>query len=80
MYFATQRPEAREEGVQVVELEMPIDDYWKALDIINEITFLQASGEPPSELSTRLKQVFKLSAPHAVFEKHRTWLIEKVNE
>jgi len=80
VYFASQRPDPHTETGAVMELEMPIEVYWQAVDILKEVTYLLASGEPVSEVSGQIRRVYKVCAPHALSEKDRTWLLDKANE
>lgn len=59
---------------------MPIEDYWRAVDAIKHLTYMVASGETQAEIGGTIKKIFKICAPHAISEKHRSWLIEKSSE
>lgn len=80
VYFATKPPDPHFEQGRVIQLEMPVEDFWQASDFIRHAEYLQAANEPISETLAQYRKVFRICARHAVSESDRTWLQEKANE
>ena len=61
----------------VIELIIPIQVYWDMRDGLREIDAMRASGCSQSEIYEKYKEVFKICAPFAIFEKERKWLYDR---
>ncbi|NRA44206.1 MAG: hypothetical protein HRU09_04520 [Oligoflexales bacterium] len=56
---------------------MPLQEYWKLLDLLQKADFLLASKEQMADIQAIYRRVFKLVAPYAVFETDRLWLVKR---
>lgn len=59
---------------RVVELLLPVQDYWTLTDEIAEVNYLLASGEGTVEIARTYKKVLHISSKFAVKEQDRLWL------
>lgn len=74
LYLQSKNIEAYQEVGRVVELLMPIKDFWQLQDMIKDVNYLIASGEPQTEVVASYKKVLQGSARFAVKEMDRLWL------
>ncbi|NRA67812.1 MAG: hypothetical protein HRU19_25250 [Pseudobacteriovorax sp.] len=75
LYLQNQIIEGFNEIGKVIELMMPIRDFWELEDRIKEVNYLLSSGEPSNEVVTSYKSAVKYSAPFAVKEDDRNWMV-----
>ena len=80
LYLQGKNLESYEELGRVIELEMPIEAYWKMKDLVDEANYLKTSGEPAPEVLEYYKKIFKFSSRYAIFEKERSWLYDKAKD
>jgi hypothetical protein len=78
--LASKAPDTHLDLGTPVELEMPLESYWKLEEILKEFAYLQSSNENPTELAKMSKKIFRHSAPFIVTERSRIWMQEKLNE
>lgn len=62
----------------MIELSMSIEDYWKLENDLKEANYLMASGESSAEVSIAFRRILQQSLKHAVKEKDRNWIHEKL--
>lgn len=63
-----------------VELEMPLEVFWKLETLVKEISYTLSSQENPAEISVQAKKIYKFCTPYVISEKNRIWMLEKINE
>jgi hypothetical protein len=80
VFLQSKAPTSHEDQGTALELLLPLEDYWKLTEKLKSVTFLLASGETQNEISTVLKEVFKICSKYAVAEKDRLWLHAKLKE
>ena len=80
LYFQSKNVESFNELGTVIELEMPIQNFWVAEDNMKYANYLLASGEASAEVLSVYKKIFAMCAPFAVFEKDRNWLYTKAKD
>ena len=80
VYLQTKRPELMNEQNTVIELLLPIEEYWKVESKLKHTNYLQASSEPQGEVVGSMRDLFKLCAPYAVLEKDRMWLYGRAGD
>jgi hypothetical protein len=59
---------------RVIELLLPVHDYWALEDGIKDVNYLIASSEAPVEIARTYKKVLSISSRFAVKEQDRLWL------
>ena len=72
------RQDQQEGQVMVLDIVMPIRVFWQVKDVLRRIDYHYASQEHPLVIQETLRQIFRLIAPYAIFEKDRVWLHEQV--
>ena len=77
LYLQGKNLESYAELGKVIELEMPIESFWKMEKLINEANYLMSSGESTPEILDFYKKIFKFGSKYAIFEKERSWLNER---
>jgi hypothetical protein len=80
VFLQSKAPSSHEDQGTAIELMLPLEDYWKLSEKLKSATYLLASGETQNEVSTVLKDVYKICARYAVAEKDRLWLHAKIRE
>ena len=73
-------PTTHEDVGTIIELLMPLDQYWKLEDTLKMSTFMQASGETASDVMATMRTAFGICARYAVNEKDREWLHARITE
>ncbi|MEZ4741645.1 MAG: hypothetical protein R3B45_04235 [Bdellovibrionota bacterium] len=63
--------------MKVIEIEIPIRDYWQSQDLLKHADFLVANSENIAEVREVYRRFFKLVAPYAISEKDKIWLYER---
>lgn len=74
LYLQSKNIEVYQEVGRVVELLMPIKDFWQLEGLIKDVNYLIAAGEPQAEVVASYRKVLKGSARFAVKEMDRLWL------
>lgn len=74
LYLQSKIIESYADVGRVVELLMPIQDYWALNDEIHEVNYLLASDEGTVEIARSYKKVLGMSSKFAVKEQDRLWL------
>lgn len=74
LYLQSKIIESYAELGRVIELLMPIQDYWALNDEISEVNYLVAAGEGNVEVARSYKKVLSISSKFAVKEQDRLWL------
>lgn len=59
---------------RVVELLMPVRDFWDLEKLVKDVNYFLSVGEAPAEVATSYKRVMRRSALYAVLETDRGWL------
>lgn len=77
IYITTKKPDAHLDQGHAIEVEMPVEEYWKLEEILKQALYLQSAGESGSDIFSQYKRVFNICAIYAVNEKDRTWLAER---
>ena len=80
LYLQSKNIEAYQELGKVIELSLPIQDFWKVETLIKEANFLKASGEPTPEVMDFYRKIFEFCTRFAVYEAERLWLYEQAKE
>lgn len=62
----------------MIELSIPLEDYWELEKDLKEANYLMASGESSAEINNAFRRILQQSIKHAVKEKDRAWLHEKL--
>ncbi len=75
LYLQNQVIEGFNEIGKVVELLLPIRNYWELESKIKEVNYMLSSGESNSEVVSSYRAAIKLGAPFALREEDRTWMI-----
>lgn len=76
IYLQSKNTEAYDDIGKVVELLLPINDFWNLEKEIGKINYLTASDAPNVDVGGQYKKILKLSASFAVMEADRQWLYE----
>lgn len=63
---------------RVIELVLPVREFWKIEEIVRKIHFLTSTFETNADIGIELKKLMKSCARYAVKEEDRIWLYEKV--
>ncbi len=74
VYLQSKNVESYQEIGKVIELLLPIDDYWVLESQIKDVNYLIASGEAQTEVTSSYRKVLLTSARFAVKEIDRVWL------
>lgn len=77
VYMASQKPDSSAEPGVIVDLLMPIEAYWKAEEFLNQMNYLQASGETVSEINAVIRKIIALCIPYVMNEKSHKLLSDK---
>ncbi|MBF0441188.1 MAG: hypothetical protein HQK54_04730 [Oligoflexales bacterium] len=62
---------------KVIELFIPVDEYWKIQQLIAKANYLYSSGESAAEIKEVYKKVMSYCSQFAIREDERKWLNEK---
>ncbi len=65
--------------VPIVELLLPIKEFWEVEELMKAVDYLVASNEDPILVNEAVQKIFKKVAPYAVNEKDRTLLYGKAS-
>jgi hypothetical protein len=65
--------------VPIVELLLPIKDFWELEELMKSMDYLIASNEDPILVNETVQKIFKKVAPYAVNEKDRIFLYAKAS-
>ncbi len=76
IYVQSKNSDAYNDIGKVVELLMPITDYWTLEQAIHKINYLTASDAPAVDIGGQYKEILSLSSSFAVVEADRMWLYE----
>lgn len=74
VYLQSKNVESYQEIGKVIELLMPIQDYWNIENLIREVNYRLATGEAQTEVTESYRKVLLSSARFAVKEIDRVWL------
>lgn len=74
VYLQSKNVESYQEIGKVIELLMPIQDFWGIEGMVKEVNYLIASGEAQTEVVASYRKVLLKSARYAVKELDRVWL------
>ncbi len=74
VYLQSKNSDSYETIGKVVELVLPIRDFWEIDKLVKEVNYQIASSEQQAEISNSYKRVMLRSAPFAVSEEDRNWL------
>lgn len=75
VYLQSKNIDAYDNIGRVIELIMPIRDFWDLEKLIRDVNYLMAAGEAPAEITNSYRKVLRRSAFFAVKEMDRTWLL-----
>ena len=78
MYLRSANNDTPQEGEVIIEVNMPLADYWKLSEHVKELAYLRASGEPSGDVTEVIQKIFKICRKFAAREKDRVWLSGKV--
>ncbi len=76
VFIQNKNNEAHAEIGKVIELLMPINDYWVLENEVKKINYLTASDAPSVDVSSQYKRILKVSHNFAVAEADRHWMYE----
>ena len=74
IYLQSKNSDAYPEIGKVVELLMPVTDFWNLERAIQKINYLTASDAPSVDVGGQYKKILGLSSGFAVVEADRQWL------
>lgn len=74
IYLQSKNMDAYAEIGRVVELLMPVRDFWDLEKLVKDVNYYFAVGEAPAEVASSYKRVMRNSARFAVHEVDRGWL------
>lgn len=74
IYLQSKNVESYTDIGRVVELLMPVRDFWSLENLVKNVNYLMAAGEPANEIVTSYRKVLRHSARFAVRELDRSWL------
>lgn len=77
VYIQSKNNEAHAELGKVMELVMPITDYWVLENEVKMINYLTASDAPAVDVATQFKRILRASHNFAVLEADRHWIYER---
>ena len=77
MYLSTSKIDDEQGTIYNIDIMMPLQEYWKLLDLIKKADFLLASKEQMADIQAIYRRIFKLVAPYSVFETDRLWLVKR---
>jgi hypothetical protein len=77
VFLTAQKKEVPGKEFVSIEVEMPVDVFWKAEQIIRDTEYVHSNVADPLQLSELFKKLFTLLTPHALLEKDRAWLFER---
>lgn len=80
LYLQSKSVESYNDLGTVIELYLPIEDFWKIEDMLKEANYLLANNISPGELLNFYKKVFLRASKFAVREKERNWLYDKATK
>lgn len=80
IYLQSKNIDSYNEIGKVIELIMPVRDFWDLEKLIKDVNYLLAAGEAPAEVATSYRKVLRRSARFAVRELDRTWLYGQKNQ
>ena len=74
LYLKQQSLEGYNELGKVIELAMPIREFWELETEIKEVNYLLSAGESNSEIAMSYRKALRICARYALREDDRTWL------
>ena len=74
LYIQQQVLDGYNEIGKVIELAMPIRDFWRLEEEIKEVNYLLSAGESNSEITSSYKKALRICAKYALREDDRQWL------
>ncbi|SMF46481.1 hypothetical protein [Pseudobacteriovorax antillogorgiicola] len=74
LYLQQQIIEGFSEIGKVIELQLPIRNFWDIEEDIKEVNYLLSAGESSSEIVTAYRKVLRSCAQYATKEDDRLWL------
>ncbi|MFW7382060.1 MAG: hypothetical protein ACOH5I_24860 [Oligoflexus sp.] len=77
VFLQSKNTDAYYELGRVIELIMPIREFWGLSEQIKTIHYMVSANESTTEVATAYKKLMKSSAPFAVREEDRVWLYDK---
>jgi hypothetical protein len=77
VFLQSKNSESHAEVGKVIELLLPIDNFWALEDEVKKINYLTASDAPSVDVNGQLKRIFKASYSFAVLEADRQWIHER---
>jgi hypothetical protein len=80
LYLQTKQPKSYEELGTLVELKLPIEEYWSLRNEFEKLEYLEAAGEIRTEVSSQKRTVLKICSKWALSEKDRNWLFNLLKE
>ena len=63
-----------EENTRPIELQIPVEEFWRLEQLIKQLDFYRASNEPKEDIDLILIELYSLAGGRATFEKDRVWL------
>lgn len=80
LFLQNQLREGFGEIGRVIELIMPIREYWTLEGKVKEVNYLLSSGDSSPEVSSHYKSAVKFSISYALREEDRAWMINYAKE
>lgn len=77
IYLQSRNTDAYAEIGRVVELLLPIRNFWDIESRLKDMEYLISSKESQTDINTAFQKLFKESARFAVREEDRLWLYEQ---
>lgn len=77
VFLQSKNSESHNEIGKVVELLLPITEFWALENEIRKMNYLTASDAPSVDVSGQYKRILKASYSFVVIEADRQWIYER---
>lgn len=74
VFLQSKNSEVHAEIGKVIELLLPIQDFWKLENEVEKINYLTASDAPNVDVGGQFKRIMAASHSFAVLEADRSWI------
>jgi hypothetical protein len=80
LYLQTKQPKSAEELGTLIELKLPIEEYWGLRNEFEKLEYLVAAGEIKTEIGSQKRNVLTICSKWALSEKDRNWLFNLLKQ
>lgn len=77
VHLSSTKEEDEQAASYTIDLSMPITVYWQLNSLLEKANFMTSSNDDTTDIQEIYRKVFKQSAPYAVIENDRLWLIKR---